>query len=194
MDDRHTAPELSSENDVVDLLLRQHGMITELFDEVERATGRERGEAFHRLVRMLAVHETAEEEIVHPYARLKLEDGDTVVDRRLNEERQGKLLLSQLERLGTDHPEFSRNLRALRATVLAHARAEERDEFALLRARTNEAERRAMAAGVRAAEAMAPTHPHPGIESATMNILLGPPAAIVDRTRDAIRKAMNGRP
>jgi len=37
---------------------------------------------------------------------------------------------------------------------------------------------------------MAPTHPHPGVESATKNVLLGPAAAIVDRTRDAIRNAM----
>jgi hemerythrin superfamily protein len=192
MDDRQTTPELVNENDVVALLLRQHGKIAGHFEEVERATGPERRDAFRRLVRLLAVHETAEEEIVHPYVRLKLQDGDTVVGKRLNEERQGKLLLAHLEGLGTDHPDFPRNLRALRATVTAHARAEERDEFPLLRTHTNAAERRALAAGVRAAEAMAPTHPHPGVESATRNVLLGPPAAIVDRTRDAIRKAMGG--
>jgi hemerythrin superfamily protein len=197
MDYRRMAHELLNENDVVDLLLRQHGLIAELLDEVEKSVGAGRADAFQRLVRLLAVHETAEEEIVHPYARLKLPNGHAVVDRRLDEERQGKLLLAHLEQLGTGHPDFTNKLRALRATVMAHARAEERDEFPLLRAMTNEAERRAMAAGVKAAEAMAPTHPHPGVESATMNFLLGPPAAIIDRTRDlidrtrdAIRKAM----
>ncbi|GAA3834581.1 hypothetical protein GCM10022226_65020 [Sphaerisporangium flaviroseum] len=59
-----------------------------------------------------------------------------------------------------------------------------------LRAETSDAERQAMAAGVKAAEAMAPTHPHAGVESATKNLLLGPPAAIMDRARDVIRKAM----
>jgi hypothetical protein len=33
---------------------------------------------------------------------------------------------------------------------------------------------------------MAPTRPHPGVESAAANILVGPFAAMLDRTRDAI--------
>ncbi|WP_329086576.1 hemerythrin domain-containing protein [Streptosporangium sp. NBC_01469] len=193
MNDRQTVPEPMSENDVVDLLVRQHATIRDLFDEVEEASaGTQRSEAFQRLVRMLAVHETAEEEVVHPYARITIEDGNEVVDERLAEEKEAKQLLVDLEKLGTGHPEFSEHLQVLRAAVLAHARAEERYEFARLRARTSVAERRAMAAGVRAAEALAPTHPHPGTESVVMNLLFGPPLAIVDRTRDAIRQAMRG--
>ncbi|MFB9677570.1 hemerythrin domain-containing protein [Streptosporangium vulgare] len=193
MSDRHTMPELMGENDVVDLLVRQHAIIRDLFDEVEEsATGAARADAFERLVRMLAVHETAEEEVVHPYARLKIEDGDEVVGDRLAEEREAKQMLADLEKLGIDHPGFSAHLQILRAAVLAHARAEERYEFAQLRARTSVAERRAMAAGVKAAEALAPTHPHPGTESMVMNLLFGPPLAIVDRTRDVIRQAMRG--
>ncbi|TDD20689.1 hemerythrin domain-containing protein, partial [Actinomadura sp. KC06] len=45
------------------------------------------------------------------------------------------------------------------------------------------------AAAVRAAEATAPTHPHPGTESATKNMLAGPMVAMVDRVRDLIRDA-----
>ncbi|GAA3020042.1 hemerythrin domain-containing protein [Streptosporangium longisporum] len=191
MSDRRIAPELMGENDVVDLLVRQHEMIVELFDEVEESTGEGgRAEAFQRLVRLLAVHETAEEEIVHPYVRLLLDDGDEVVDGRLAEEREAKRLLAGLEGLGPGHPDFPAGLRALRTAVLAHARAEEEHEFPRLRARTSVAERRALAAGVKAAEAVAPTHPHPGTESALGNLLLGGPVAIVDRTRDVIRQAM----
>jgi hypothetical protein len=43
---------------------------------------------------------------------------------------------------------------------------------------------------VRAAEAVAPTRPHPGLQGATAHVLLGPPVAIMDRTRDAIRKTL----
>ncbi|MGW0591040.1 hemerythrin domain-containing protein [Streptosporangium sp. NPDC002607] len=194
MSDHRNVPELMDENDVVDLLVRQHVMIRDLFDEVEDApAGNRRAEAFQRLVRMLAVHETAEEEVVHPYARLKIEGGDEVVDERLAEEREAKQMLSDLERLGTDHPDFSGHLQVLRAAVLAHAHAEERHEFPQFRTQTSEAERRALAAGVKAAEALAPTHPHPGTESAVRNLLLGTPLALVDRTRDAIRQAMGGR-
>ncbi|MEA5363196.1 hypothetical protein VA596_26945 [Amycolatopsis sp., V23-08] len=49
---------------------------------------------------------------------------------------------------------------------------------------------RAMAVTVRLAEAVAPTRPHAGVESAKANLLLGPPVAIMDRARDAIRAAL----
>ncbi|MEW9528062.1 hemerythrin domain-containing protein [Microbispora sp. NPDC049125] len=189
MTDVHRVPEMMKEPDVIDLLIHQHGMIRDLFDEVERAAPGERREPFHRLVRLLAVHETAEEEVVHPYARRRIDGGEGVVADRLREENEAKQLLAQLDREGPGHPDFAARLDSLRLAVLAHARAEERYEFARLKARTSAAERRAMALGVRAAEAVAPTHPHPGVESATRNLLFGPPAAIVDRARDLIRKA-----
>ncbi|WP_327107552.1 hemerythrin domain-containing protein [Nonomuraea glycinis] len=185
-----TVPERMTETDVIDLLQAQHGMIRDLFDEVERAPADRRGEAFTRLVRLLAVHETAEEEIVHPYARAKIDGGEGIVNDRLTEEDQAKRLLQQLDQAGPDAPDFMENLLVLRGAVEAHARAEERYEFAQLRAHTSEAERRALAAGVKAAEAMAPTHPHPGTTSATKNLLVGTPMAMMDRARDVIRKAM----
>ena len=185
-----TKPETMGESDVIDLLQRQHALIRNLFDEVERSTGDARREAFQRLVRLLAVHETAEEEIVHPYARRVLPGGVEVVDDRLEEERKAKELLQHMDEAGVDDPDFMTNLERLRLDVLAHARAEERYEFVQLRAHTTEAERRSMAAGVKAAEAMAPTHPHPGVESATKNVLVGTPMAIFDRVRDVVRKAM----
>ena len=189
-----TAPETMGETDVIDLLLAQHAMIRDLFDEVEQAPADQRAEAFTRLVRLLAVHETAEEEIVHPYARRNIDGGDGVVDDRLTEENQAKQLLSQMDQAGPDAPDFAANLAMLRTAVEAHARSEERYEFTQLRGHTTEAERRTMAAGVKAAEAMAPTHPHPGTETATKNILAGTPIAMMDRVRDAIRQAMGKNP
>ncbi|WP_262380171.1 hemerythrin domain-containing protein [Nonomuraea sp. PA05] len=189
-----TAPETMSETDVIDLLLAQHAMIRDLFDEVEQAPAGQREEAFTRLVRMLAVHETAEEEIVHPYARHKIDGGDGVVDDRLAEENEAKELLMRMDQAGPDAPGFTQNLLMLRAAVEAHARSEERYEFTQLRGHTTEAERRAMAVGVKAAEAMAPTHPHPGTESATKNVLVGTPVAMMDRIRDVIRQAMGKNP
>jgi len=47
-----------------------------------------------------------------------------------------------------------------------------------------------MAGAVRAAERIAPTRPHPGVESPAANFLLGPPLAIMDRARDAIREVL----
>ncbi|MEU9145417.1 hemerythrin domain-containing protein [Streptomyces sp. NPDC048349] len=178
------------DTDVVALLMRQHGDIRNLFDDVEAATGDERRDAFHRLVRLLAVHETAEEEVVHPFARRALPGGAEVVEDRLAEEKAAKETLMALEDLDTGDPTFMPRFMKLRTDVQEHARAEERYEFAHIRRSTDVATLAAMAKAVKAAEAMAPTRPHPGIESGAANVALGPVVALMDRTKDAVRKAM----
>ena len=176
-----------SQGDVVDLLLAQHARIEELFLTVLRNRGDRRQEAFHELVRLLAVHETAEEEVVHPFARNVIEAGEAVVADRLAEEHQAKEQLADLYDLGHDAPDFEQRLIALRDAVLAHATREERYEFVYLRRTVDPDRLRTMAAAVRAAEALAPTRPHPGVESALANLLLGPPLAVFDRARDLVR-------
>ncbi|PNG21982.1 hemerythrin domain-containing protein [Streptomyces cahuitamycinicus] len=176
--------------DVVALLMRQHGDIRNLFDEVEQSQAEERRDAFRRLVRLLAVHETAEEEVVHPFVRRAVEGGEQVVRDRLAEEKSAKETLAALDDMDTDDPKFMPRLMQLRTEVQEHARAEERYEFAHIRRSTDVTNLAAMAKAVKAAEAMAPTRPHPGVESATANVALGPVAALVDRTKDAVRKAM----
>ncbi|GAB2857282.1 hemerythrin domain-containing protein [Actinocorallia aurea] len=173
--------------DVIDFLLDQHGQIHELFGHVLMCPPGERQEGFDRLVRLLAVHETAEEEIVHPLARRVLSGGEGIVDDRLEEERQAKEILASLEAMGVDDPAFLDTLDALRLSVLTHARAEERYEFPRLRDSFSKTQHVALLAAVKAAESTAPTHPHPGTESATKNLALGPMAAIADRVRDAIK-------
>ncbi|MEV5509878.1 hemerythrin domain-containing protein [Streptomyces orinoci] len=178
-------------DDVVLLLKEQHVRIRQLFHDVRAASGDQRREAFRELVRMLAVHETAEEEVVHPSARQALgETGDQVVDARLEEERQAKEVLSRLDGMDIDDPEFTALFTTLEQSVLQHAEAEERMEFEQLRANVPPGRLAAMAKAVKAAEAMAPTHPHPGVESRAKNVMLGPIASVMDRTRDVVRKAM----
>jgi hemerythrin superfamily protein len=180
---------MTGREDVITLLQRQHQEIRQLFDEVERADGDARRAAFHRLVRLLSVHETAEEELVHPTVRQQ-NGGRPVVEARLAEEHRAKDLLSTMDGMGPDAEGFDTLLIKLRKDVLAHAKHEEHEEFPLLRKAHTPKRLDAMARTVRAAEAVAPTRPHPGLQGATANVLLGPPVAIIDRTRDAIRKKL----
>ncbi|TDD60042.1 hemerythrin domain-containing protein, partial [Actinomadura rubrisoli] len=153
-----TPADARTTTDVIDLLRAQHGRIRDLFDLVMASDGQDRKNAFQDLVRLLAVHETAEEEIVHPAARA-LPGGDGIVDDRLAEERQAKELLSELDGMDTGDPEFLPKLDRLRVEVLTHARAEERYEFDRLKDQFSPAQLKGFAAAVRAAEATAPTHP-----------------------------------
>lgn len=178
-------------NHVIDLLLRQHEEVRGLFGEIETATGDARIAAFDRLRRLLAVHETAEEEIVHPFARRAIDGGAEIVEARLAEENKAKEMLAELEDIGPDGAGFGPKLTALRTAVLDHAEHEERDEFPYIEKQATQQQLAGMARAVQAAEALAPTHPHPGVESPMANVLVGPFASMMDRTRDAIRQAMN---
>lgn len=178
-------------DDVVGLLLAQHARIEELFTLVSGSAGQTRVEAFNELVKLLAVHETAEEEVIHPLSRTLPGDNDALVDERLAEEREAKETLKVLIQGGVDADGFDEGLLLLRTSVLEHARHEERYEFPRLRAHVPAKRLRQLATAVKAAEAAAPTRPHPGTESAKANAVAGLPLAI-DRIRDAVRDAASG--
>jgi len=180
--------------DVVDQLLEQHMQIRDLMAKVLTSTGEQRQECFMLLVTLLSVHETAEEEVVHPIARGSDEAESAVIDERLLEERSAKELLQQLEGIDLGDTAFDTTFQELRTAVLTHAVFEQRYEFNRLRQNLSPGQRAAMRMLVTAAEKSVATSPHPGLESVQANLVLEPAAAVVDRTRDAIRQARDGAP
>ncbi|MEZ0343043.1 hemerythrin domain-containing protein [Mycobacterium sp. pV006] len=182
---------VQSTDDVVAFLRDQHNLIKDMFDDVLHASGSDaRKKAFTDLRQLLAVHETAEEMVVHPRARREIDNGDAVVDARLQEEHVAKQKLAALEDMDIASDEFIAALTKFRDLVLEHAFNEEAEEFPKLKRELDADELESMAAAVRAAEAIAPTRPHPGVESAKLNFALGPFASILDRARDAIGAAL----
>jgi hemerythrin superfamily protein len=184
--DAQMATTIDTGLDVVTFLKAQHQQIKELLGEVRATRGERRQHAFTELRRLLAVHETAEEEIVHPAARKALADGDLLVEARLDEENKAKKELSALEGLDPDSAEFDAQLGTLAMDVLAHASAEERQEFDSLAAYLDPEQLVRMRRAVEFAERVAPTRPHAGVESQAANLLAGPFVAMVDRARDLL--------
>jgi hemerythrin superfamily protein len=181
-----TSTKLAGGRDVVAFLIAQHQQIKDLFEQVTRSSADDREQAFTALRRLLAVHETAEEEIVHPRARQELSDGDDVVDARLQEENEAKQKLATLESLDIDGSDFEKLFQELQADVLLHAASEEEQEFSRLADELDDDQLARMRKAVELAEATAPTRPHPGVESAKENLLAGPFAAMLDRARDLL--------
>lgn len=168
---------------------RQHDQIRELFDAVASAAPEERAEAFTPLVRLLAVHETAEEMVIYPMAA-RGEAGKEIVEQRKAEEDRAKKALVELEQLDPTTDGFLVALAAFRQDVFDHAAAEEDEVFPLLTEVADADGLKAMTKRLQLAEAMAPTHPHKAApESATGNLLVGPFVAMVDRVRDALSDA-----
>lgn len=179
-------------DEVIAFLKAQHDLIEEMFDEVLLASDpRAREQPFLELRQLLAVHETAEEMIVHPRVRREVDGGDAIVDARLEEEHASKEQLSKLEGIDVTTNEFIDEFTKLRDAVLQHAEQEETEEFPKLQQQLDDDDLKRLAVAVRAAEAIAPTRPHPGVESAKLNFAVGPFASMLDRARDAIKQALS---
>ena len=181
---------VQSTHDVVEFLKGQHNLIKDMFDDVLSASSDDaREKAFTDLRQLLAVHETAEEMVVHPRARGELVRGDEIVEARLTEEHDAKMQLQKLETLDIGSNDFLVELKLFQQAVVDHADLEEAEEFPGLQRELGADDLKRMADAVRAAEAIAPTRPHPGVESAKANFLTGPLASVLDRARDAIGSA-----
>jgi hemerythrin superfamily protein len=182
---------VQSTDDVVRFLKDQHNLIKDMFDDVLSASdSKAREKAFVDLRHLLAVHETAEEMVVHPSARHEVAHGDEIVDARLKEEHKAKETLSKLEGMDIDSKAFITELTKFRDAVIDHAEHEENEEFNRLHRKLDKGDLGRMAKAVQVAEAIAPTRPHAGVESAKMNFAVGPFASMLDRARDLIGAAM----
>lgn len=178
------------DDDVVELLEAQHAEIRRLIDAVNAGRGGERRADFEALVRLLAVHETSEEEVVHPAVATFGDAAREAVEERKREEGEAKRVLADLESSGVEGEDFAGRFARFGRAVDDHATAEEVSIFPLLRSELDDDARRGMATLLVAAQAIAPTHAHRHApESALGNLAVGPFVAVVDRVRDAIRDA-----
>lgn len=175
------------DENAIDLLTAQHEQIRHLLDKLKAGQDDKR-ELFTEMVRLLAVHETAEEEVVHAVARRSAFGADEIIRPRLEEENAVKHALAELYDLGVDHPEFDTKLADFAATFTAHAANEETEEFPFLRKQFSVNQLERWAGMLRAAEKVAPTRPHPHAgETGLANLMTSPPLAVFDRVRDAVR-------
>ncbi|WP_418960817.1 hemerythrin domain-containing protein [Streptomyces tritici] len=174
------------EDDILEQLLQQHEEIRNLFAETLESEGEAKQQCFDELRGLLAVHETAEEMILRPVARRVA--GKEEAAARNDEESRANEELAALEKLDVHSAEFDARLTAFQREVEHHAQHEEREEFPRVRAECTLDDRRAMGRRLRAAERLAPTHPHPGTAGSTAaQWTVGPFVALLDRAKDALR-------
>lgn len=180
---------MAQADDLISKLLADHQAAEEMFSRIESAPPDSVGEMFWELTHALVRHEVAEEEIVYPKVRKVLPQGDQLADLRIEEQSEAEELLAKMEKAGPDDPSFAAHLASLRNAVLAHAEAEESTVFVPLGMALEEPDLKRLGGLYEKAKKAAPTHPHPNApDTPPGNVALGPIAALVDRTRDAIHK------
>jgi hypothetical protein len=169
--------------DVLELLTAQHARMNRLCGRAAGSAGDEARMAFGELAQLIAVHEIAEEQMIHPLVR-RLRPDDHLADRLLDEESRISDALSDAVRAAA-HGHLDDTIGGLRDMVTAHSRREEQDEFPQLRRSVPVQERREMGRAVRAAEAAAAAEAGPRDPA-----LAGPRA--VTQTADRVRDALAG--
>jgi len=115
--------------DIVQVLLGQHEEIKRRFAQLQAADGEERGRLFGELADLLHARETGEQQVAHPVIRGDATGGRQIAADRLEEEQKADRALAELKALGVGHPNFRAKLEAFHRAVLAHAAAEEEQEF-----------------------------------------------------------------
>jgi hemerythrin superfamily protein len=183
-----TPQEPLHEEDVIEILLRQHARIREGFIQVKAATGDERRQRFIELRALLAAHETAEEMVLRPVSSQVA--GHEVAQARNAEEKEANRVLSRLDDLDVTGPEFDSLFREFQQMVLDHAANEEAEEFPAVQKGRSADELASMGRVLLAVEKVAPTRPHPSTAgSPTLQWAVGPFVSVLDRARDALEKA-----
>jgi hemerythrin superfamily protein len=173
--------------DIVDLLKRDHQEIADLLGRIPYVALDRLDDYFTGVVRQMVGHEFAEELVVYPFVRCSAPYGEDVASQRLREQDLAERKMAQLQRVEQRGDRFVLELVELRRNFLAHAQAEEDRIFPLLfdldvDIAWDLADRYTIA------KRNAPTHPHPLIPNTPPgNLILGPLAAIYDKTRDASR-------
>ena len=185
---RGTTQEPLREEDVIEILLRQHARIREGFIQVKAATGVERRQRFAELRALLAAHEAAEEMVLRPVSSQLA--GTEVADARNAEEKAANRVLARLDGLDTAGDEFDTLFRQFQEMVLDHAAQEEVHEFPAVQKGRPANELASMGRVLLAVEKLGPTHPHPSTAgSPTLQWATGPFVSVLDRARDALTAA-----
>lgn len=130
---------------LLETLNRQHAVVRELVAEVSRATDGVRRQAVDRLLRYLALHEAAEQAVMHPTGLLNAADVD-VVEGRIAEEHEIHALITRLEECPPGSVDFMIYFGLLDEALSAHLRAEEEVEAPVLTSSLGEDELRHLAA------------------------------------------------
>lgn len=117
--------------DAIDMLKQDHDKVDKAFKDFEKMD-RKDVEACRRLIEMvcedLKVHTTLEDEVFYPAVRESIEDEDLMNEAAVEHE-TAKMLIDQLENMGTDDPNYYATFTVLGEYVRHHIKEEQGEMF-----------------------------------------------------------------
>ena len=117
--------------DAIDLLKQDHDKVEKAFRDFEKMD-RQDTDACRRLIATvcedLKLHTTLEEELFYPAAREAIEDEDIMNEAQVEHE-TAKMLIEQLENMGSDDPNYFATFTVLGEYVRHHIKEEQGEMF-----------------------------------------------------------------
>jgi len=176
--------------DALAVLKKDHQTVEKLFARFEKRPSKEIADRF---VRELSIHAVVEEQLFYPAVRRlaaseKLEEAEEKVLEALEEHHVAKWVLSEIEGLDEDDERFEAKCMVLIESVRHHVKEEEGTLFRFARRLFKRDQLTELGKLMQKAKKIAPTHPHPRVpDEPPGNVLAGGLAAILDRSRDAVK-------
>ena len=110
--------------DALELLKKDHQKVKELFEQAEEAEGKEQQKIFDQIKTEIETHARIEETVFYPAVQKHEELKDMVLE-SLEEHKQIKTLLKEMDNLASDSEKFEPKLQLLMENVEHHAEEEE---------------------------------------------------------------------
>ena len=132
-------------------------------------------------------HEAIEEQFFWPAVRRAIEDGDTLADKAIEQEQEGKRLLQQLNDSTAGAPEYRKALQAFVDAAREHIAYEQETVWPKFEAAVSREQLERLGDQLERAKKIAPTRPHP--DTPPKPILLktiGMVTATIDHVLDAL--------
>ena len=184
------------ETDVVDVLTRDHNQVKALLEQMSTIPGKVKGgspaqmSARKSIVDMITValskHEAVEEEHFWPAVRGWFPNGDEWAEPALQQEQEGKDILTALGKLSGDDERFDELVEKLTLAARTHVAYEE-SLFLHVRDHVPEEDRKELGAKIQKARKLAPTRPHPHAPKHSPAVkAVGMAGAAMDKVRDEL--------
>lgn len=180
---------MAEKPDAIEMLKRDHRDVEGMFHQYERAQDPdEQTRIAHQVVHDLAVHGEIEELRFYPRMREVLPNGDKLADEAINEHVEAKQTMNEIDSMTAHDDGFHQRMTELIAEIRHHVEEEETQMLPAIRDQLSTQELGDLGAKMENARSMVPTRPHPNAPTSPgAKAAAGPPVALVDRIRDAIR-------
>jgi hemerythrin-like domain-containing protein len=179
--------------DAIALLRADHREVERLFKQFEKAgpnAHATRRQIVDRIIEELSVHAVIEEQVFYPAVREAVPDADDEVLESLEEHHIVKWTLSELENMDPEHERFVPKTTVLIESVRHHVEEEEDELFPQVRDVLKRKRLQEIGEAMAKAKDVAPTRPHPKApDTPPGNLVAGAGAAVVDKVKDAVKKA-----